>query len=60
MLGIVVFALVIVAIAIIAGCVIWGWRNDTLWESDQERFDRRFDKIIAVEAYSDLPRQTRS
>lgn len=47
MLGVVISAMVIVAIAIIVGSVIWGWRNGALWESDQERFDRRFHEIIS-------------
>ncbi len=56
MLGIVVLSMVIVAIAIIGGSVIWGWRNGTLWESDQERFDRRFDEIVTADAFDSTRR----
>ena len=48
MLGITVFSMVLTAIAIIVGSVIWGWRNGRLWESDRERFDRQFDEIVTV------------
>jgi len=52
MLTIMVLGLVMAAVAIIAGAVLWGFHNDTLRESDQERFDRRFDRIAAIEMYS--------
>ncbi len=31
---------------ILAGCVIWGWTHDTLWESSQEKTDREFEQIV--------------
>ena len=52
MLTIMVLGLVMAAVAIIAGAVLWGFHNDTLRESDQESFDRRFDRIAAIEMYS--------
>jgi len=60
MLGIVVFAVVFAATAIIVGTVIWGWHNDTLRESDQERFDRRFDEMVAADANPAFPWQRKS
>lgn len=52
MLAVVVFVMVLTAASIIGGVVYWGFRNGTLSESDQERFDRRFDEIVAADLYA--------
>ncbi len=50
-LGIIVFAMVLTASAIIGGSWLWASRNGTLHESDQERVDRLFDEMIIAERY---------
>ena len=49
-------SLVAVAISIIYAVIVWGARNGTLRDSDQERFDHRFHRIATPEAYSRFPR----
>jgi hypothetical protein len=36
---------VVASVGVIVGAVAWGWRNGTLGETPQERFDREFDRI---------------
>lgn len=59
MVGIAAFAVVSVASAIIGASVLWGARHGTLRESDQERYDRRFNDIVTAEGYSPSPRPGR-
>ena len=38
--------LVFTAFAIVLGAFAWGWANDTLAETPQERFDHQFELIV--------------
>lgn len=38
--------LVFTAFAIILSALAWGWANDTLGETQQERIDRQFETIV--------------
>ena len=38
--------LVFTAFAIVLGAFVWGWTNDTLMETPQERFDHQFEAIV--------------
>ena len=38
--------LVFTAFAIVLGAFAWGWANDTLVETPQERFDHKFELIV--------------
>jgi hypothetical protein len=38
-------SLVATSIGVIVGTFAWRWRNGTLKETAQERFDREFDRI---------------
>jgi hypothetical protein len=39
-------SLVITSLVIMAGAVSWGWRNGTVRETAQERYDREFERIV--------------
>jgi hypothetical protein len=39
-------SLVGTALAIVAGAFGWGWSRGTVRETEQERFDREFDRIV--------------
>ena len=43
---VVVATLVGTALAIVLGAVGWGWSRDTLRETEQERIDREFHRIM--------------
>ena len=38
-------SLVVTSVGIMAGAFAWGWRNGTLRETVQERYDREFERI---------------
>jgi hypothetical protein len=55
MLALTTLGIVMTAVAIIGAVVAWGARHRTLRESDQERFDRLFDQIVAYSATAGGP-----
>ncbi len=43
---VVVASLVGMALLVVVATFGWGWRRGTLLETDQERIDREFDRIV--------------
>jgi hypothetical protein len=39
--------LVAISIGIMASSYVWAWRSGTVRETTQERYDHRFDRIVA-------------
>jgi hypothetical protein len=48
--------LVVAASLIIGVVIVWGARNGTLRESEQERFERRFQRMVSSYHTSGSPR----
>lgn len=44
---VVLASLVATSLAVMAFAVAWGWRNGTLAETPQERYDHEFERIAA-------------